>query len=89
MDDRGASMTDTSPLVRIKKAFVSLKGELKNLELRIGVVGHSLMQAKLRHKSVGGKDGSSGGNTRGGRGGDEAEFEIDDDDDDSDNSLYL
>ena len=42
-------MTDTSPLVRIKKAFAALRTEVKDLELRIGVVGHSLMQAKVGH----------------------------------------
>jgi estrogen-related receptor beta like 1 len=46
MDDKGASMTDTSPLVKIKQALTNLKNEVKELELRIGVVGHSLMQAK-------------------------------------------
>ncbi len=49
MDDRGASMTDTSPLVKIKQALQNLKSEVKELELRIGVVGHSLMQAKNRY----------------------------------------
>ena len=48
MDNRGDTMTDTSPLVQIKKALQTVKEEIKTFELRIGVVGHTLMQAKLR-----------------------------------------
>jgi len=51
MDSRGNSMTDTSPLVQIKRALQSLREEIKTFELRIGVVGHSLMQSKIRVKS--------------------------------------
>ena len=50
MEDRGSSMTDTSPLVRIKQALTNLRTEIKTMELRIGVVGHTLMQSKLRTK---------------------------------------
>jgi len=52
MDSRGNSMTDTSPLVQIKQALTSLRDEIKTFELRIGVVSHSLMQAKMRVKSA-------------------------------------
>lgn len=50
MEDRGSSMTDTSPLVKIRQALVNLRAEIKTMELRIGVVGHTLMQSKLRSK---------------------------------------
>jgi estrogen-related receptor beta like 1 len=36
MDDRGSSMTDTAPLVKMKQAMQKLKGEIKQMELRIG-----------------------------------------------------
>ncbi|KAJ8599929.1 hypothetical protein CTAYLR_002878 [Chrysophaeum taylorii] len=49
MNDRGNSMTDTSPLVQIKQALKSLKKEVVDFDLQIGVVGHTLMQQKLRH----------------------------------------
>lgn len=48
MNSRGDSMTDTSPLQQIKKALQKVKEDIKTFELRIGVVGHTLMQAKLR-----------------------------------------
>lgn len=47
-ESRGSSMTDTGPLVRMKKAMKKLKGEIKEMEIRIGVLSHTLMQAKMR-----------------------------------------
>lgn len=38
MDERGNSMTDASPLVKIKQALKSLKSEISQMDLRIGVV---------------------------------------------------
>ena len=51
MADRGNSMTDTSPLVQIKQALKQIKQEVVTFDLQIGVVGHTLMQQKLRHGS--------------------------------------
>merc|ERR1712146_122285 len=45
-EERGNSMTDTKPLQNIKAAVKSLRSEIKFMELRIGVVGHHLMQSK-------------------------------------------
>jgi hypothetical protein len=42
-------MTDTSPLQKVRKALAKLKAEIKDMELRIGVVGHSLLQASLKY----------------------------------------
>ncbi|DBA04145.1 TPA: hypothetical protein N0F65_004253 [Lagenidium giganteum] len=53
MDERGSKMTDTSPLVQIKEALKALSAEIKTFELRIGVVGHTLLQAKLRQATSG------------------------------------
>ena len=50
MDERGNSMTDTTPLVKIKKALQRLKREIKEMELRMGVVSHTIMQAKIRSR---------------------------------------
>ena len=41
-------MTDTSPLMKIKQALADLKVEIKAMELRIGVVGTTIMQSKIR-----------------------------------------
>jgi estrogen-related receptor beta like 1 len=51
MNERGNTMTDTSPLVRIKKAIHSLRQEIQGLEIRVGVVSNTLLQAKLKEKA--------------------------------------
>ncbi len=84
MEGRGNSMTDTSPLVKIKGALSSLKAEIKNFDLRIGVVGHTLIQAKMRMKGPGG--GGGGGGDRGDEWnsafGHDDDEDLDDEDDD-------
>lgn len=49
-EEKGTSMTNTGPLVRMKKAIQKLKEDRKQMELRIGVVGHTLMVAEMRQK---------------------------------------
>jgi estrogen-related receptor beta like 1 len=46
MDSRGSSMTDTTPLVKIRAALQDIKVEINHFELRIGVVGHTLLAAQ-------------------------------------------
>jgi len=48
MDERGNSMTDTSPLIKIKSALTRLKTEAKQMDIRIGVVTHTLVAKKLK-----------------------------------------
>lgn len=48
MDERGSSMTDTSPLIKIKSALLRLKEERKQMDVRIGVVTHTLVAKKLK-----------------------------------------
>jgi len=48
MDERGNSMTDTSPLIKIKSALQRLKEERKAMDIRIGVVTHTLVAKKLK-----------------------------------------
>jgi len=47
MDDRGNSMTDTSPVVKMKKAVSQVKSDTKQMDLRIGVVQHVLLHARI------------------------------------------
>ena len=49
-EERGSSMTDTKPLVRIKDALKALQEEMKEMELKIGVVGYTLLNAKMKSK---------------------------------------
>ena len=48
MDERGTSMTDTSPLIKIKSALARLKEERKAIDVRIGVATHTLVAKKLK-----------------------------------------
>merc|ERR1711988_1264820 len=52
MEERGSSMTDTSPLVRMKRALKQLKEEIAEMDLRMGVLSHTLMAAKIRHREA-------------------------------------
>jgi estrogen-related receptor beta like 1 len=48
MSTRESSATDTSPLVNIKQALTKIRSDVQQFDLRIGVVSHTLLQAKLR-----------------------------------------
>lgn len=48
MSNRNQSMTDTSPLRKIQDALQLLNTEVADMELRIGVVGQTLLQSKLK-----------------------------------------
>eukprot|EP00357_Protocruzia_adherens_P018265 CAMPEP_0114992064 /NCGR_PEP_ID=MMETSP0216-20121206/11731_1 /TAXON_ID=223996 /ORGANISM="Protocruzia adherens, Strain Boccale" /LENGTH=408 /DNA_ID=CAMNT_0002355483 /DNA_START=81 /DNA_END=1307 /DNA_ORIENTATION=+ len=51
MNEQGNTMTDTSPLIRIKKALQNVRTEIKQMDLRIGVLSQTLLQSKLREKT--------------------------------------
>ncbi|KAI8801682.1 intra-flagellar transport protein 57 [Cladochytrium replicatum] len=50
MDDIGSGMTDSKPLANIKQGMARMKSELKQMDLRIGVIEHALLLAKLKSK---------------------------------------
>ncbi|KAI9352280.1 intra-flagellar transport protein 57 [Zopfochytrium polystomum] len=50
MDEIGNGMTDSQPLVDIKKGTSRLKFDIKQMDLRIGVIEQTLLQAKLKNK---------------------------------------
>ncbi|XP_065843403.1 intraflagellar transport protein 57 homolog [Oscarella lobularis] len=50
MDERGTSMTDSGPLVRIKQSLQRLKAENVQMDLRMGVLEHGLNAAKMRSR---------------------------------------
>lgn len=41
----------TAPLVKIKQALTKLKQETIQMDIRVGVVEHTLLQSKLKEKS--------------------------------------
>merc|ERR1712037_542825 len=50
-EEKGSSMTNTGPLVRMKKAIQQLREDRNQMELRIGVVSHTLMMSEMRQKN--------------------------------------
>ena len=80
LEDRGASITDSSPLVRIKAALSALRGEMRGMDTRVGVLGHRLMQHKLAAGLArAGKTRAGGRAEEGGDGGDsEGDLDIED-----------
>nr|CDS25686.1 intraflagellar transport protein 57 [Hymenolepis microstoma]CUU97418.1 intraflagellar transport protein 57 [Hymenolepis microstoma] len=48
MEQLGSSMTDSTPVIRIKQAINRLKAENVAMEIRIGVLEHTLLRAQLR-----------------------------------------
>ena len=46
-DERGESMTDTGPLVRLKDAMKKIKKEIREMDLRLGTVSHNLLHIKM------------------------------------------
>eukprot|EP00746_Dinoflagellata_sp_MGD_P134622 gnl/MRDRNA2_/MRDRNA2_68480_c0_seq1.p1 gnl/MRDRNA2_/MRDRNA2_68480_c0~~gnl/MRDRNA2_/MRDRNA2_68480_c0_seq1.p1 ORF type:complete len:408 (-),score=118.28 gnl/MRDRNA2_/MRDRNA2_68480_c0_seq1:57-1280(-) len=47
MEERSSTVTDTAPVVKLKDAFKQLRLDTRQLEVRIGVVSHTLLQGKM------------------------------------------
>ena len=45
--DKGRRMTDTTPLIRIKTAIQTVREEMQDMGVRIGILGHLLLQSQL------------------------------------------
>lgn len=56
ISQHGNTVTDNAPVVKIKAAVQKLREEMTNMDLRIGVLSHTVMQHKFREK----KDGETG-----------------------------
>jgi len=80
-DSRDSGMHDTSPLVRIKAALQQIKAEVHEFDLRLGVVSHSVLAARVassnrkrvgaaqnarKRRQKGGRKGGPGSGRRGG-----------------------
>jgi hypothetical protein len=57
IDDTGKSFSDNSPLQNIKKSIMTVKNDVKTIDIRIGVVSNTLLQLKLRERSKQIEDG--------------------------------
>uniref|UniRef100_A0AAR2J261 Intraflagellar transport protein 57 homolog n=1 Tax=Pygocentrus nattereri TaxID=42514 RepID=A0AAR2J261_PYGNA len=51
MEEKGSSMSDGAPVVKIRQSLTKLKQEIQQMDVRMGVVEHTLLQAKLKEKN--------------------------------------
>lgn len=51
MEEKGSSMSDGAPVVKIRQSLTKLKQEIEQMDVRMGVVEHTLLQAKLGEKN--------------------------------------
>lgn len=51
MDDAGQNISNTQPLIKIKKAMNKVKADIKSIDIRIGVVSNTLLQCKLKERN--------------------------------------
>lgn len=51
MEEKGSSMSDGTPLLRIKQSINQLQDEIKQMDIRIGVLQHTLLRSKMHEKS--------------------------------------
>ena len=52
MEEKGSSMTDGAPLIKIKQTLQHIKTENTQMDVRIGVIEHVLSQAQIRDKTM-------------------------------------
>eukprot|EP01007_Sphenomonas_quadrangularis_P002505 NODE_403_length_1531_cov_146.529690_g296_i0.p1 GENE.NODE_403_length_1531_cov_146.529690_g296_i0~~NODE_403_length_1531_cov_146.529690_g296_i0.p1 ORF type:complete len:451 (+),score=136.15 NODE_403_length_1531_cov_146.529690_g296_i0:96-1448(+) len=52
IQSREEAMTDTSPVVKIKEAMQRIRHEIKQMELRIGVLQHTVMLHKIKQAQL-------------------------------------
>mmetsp|Transcript_16864 Transcript_16864/g.48451 ORF Transcript_16864/g.48451 Transcript_16864/m.48451 type:complete len:204 (+) Transcript_16864:3197-3808(+) len=45
--DKGRRMTDTAPLIRIKTAIQTVREEMQDMDVRIGILSHLQLQSQL------------------------------------------
>merc|ERR1712166_750792 len=50
MEGLSSTVTDTTPVVKLKDAFKVLRYDTKQIEVRIAVVNHTLMQSTIRQR---------------------------------------
>ena len=43
-------MTDNSPVVKIKESLIKIMAEIKSMDVRMGVLSHTILQYKTKEK---------------------------------------
>lgn len=50
-NEHSGSMTDSSPVVKIKESLMKLQKELKSMDVRLGVLNHTVLQYKTKERN--------------------------------------
>lgn len=50
LTEQGNSVTDATPGVKLKEAIKRLEDEIKNMDIRIGVLNHMVLQQNFKDK---------------------------------------
>jgi hypothetical protein len=51
-NEHSGSMTDSSPVVKIKDAYKIMLAEIKAMDVRMGVLSHTILQYKSKEKII-------------------------------------
>jgi len=51
-NEHTGSMTDSSPVVKIKDAYKTMLAEIKSMDVRMGVLSHTILQYKSKERVV-------------------------------------
>ena len=49
-DEHSGNMTDNSPVAKIKESLIKIMAEIKSMDVRMGVLSHTILQYKTKEK---------------------------------------
>lgn len=50
-NEHSGTMTDNSPVVKIKESLIKIMAEIKSMDVRMGVLSHTILQYKTKEKT--------------------------------------
>ena len=50
-NEHSGSMTDNSPVAKIKESLIKIMAEIKSMDVRMGVLSHTILQYKTKERS--------------------------------------
>ena len=50
-NEHSGTMTDNSPVVKIKESLIRIMAEIKSMDVRMGVLSHTILQYKTKEKT--------------------------------------
>jgi len=50
-NEHSGTMTDNSPVAKIKEALIKIVAEIKSMDVRMGVLSHTILQYKTKERN--------------------------------------